>query len=258
MIMVDPSQKTYMAWDMARMMNAMNMVQMKVSNNKFEKVLDEDGGAIMGYPTRHYRFRTSYDMEVSVFGMKHTSSCTQDEDLWSTTKIKHAAMDAWGKTSMKMISNNPELAKLVDMRMQMMEGVPVKMVTVSTTKSGTDAAPVTSKSTMEFVEIKETAIPASIFEIPKDYTETVLPNFEDHPDVRKVRKAQQRVKEVKEEAEETKEQAEETEAPTGEEIKEGIKNDVKANIEKDIDAEKPRPPTRDEVKEAIKNKLKFW
>jgi hypothetical protein len=210
----------------------------------------------MGYPTRHYRFRTSYDMEVSVFGMKQTSSCTQDEDLWSTTKLKHAAMDAWGKTSMKMISNNPELAKLVDMRMQKMEGVPLKMVTVSTTKAGTDATPTTSKSVMEFVEIKETAIPASVFEIPKDYKETVIPNFEDHPDLRKARKARQQA----EEADDVDVKAE---------AKKAAKEAAQEVAEEKVDAVMPAEPSlaatnavkaviRDSVKNAIKGKLKLW
>jgi len=46
-------------------MNGMGaMVKMDFSTPKVEKLADEDGGTLLGLPTRHVRYRTSYTLTV--------------------------------------------------------------------------------------------------------------------------------------------------------------------------------------------------
>jgi len=71
--LVNPGEKCYSEWDMKKMMGMaggiMGMMNMKVKDQKVEKLLEEKGPSLLGLPTTHYKFRTSYTMEISFMGM---------------------------------------------------------------------------------------------------------------------------------------------------------------------------------------------
>jgi hypothetical protein len=171
MYMVNPSEKNYMKWDIAAMMKMASgmMNMMTFSNVKVEKVSEAPGEPLLGYPTTHYKFRTSYTMEMNMMGMKNSTAILREEDIWATTKFKDAGLSAWGK-AFEFKTNNEQLDKLIQESKKKMDGFPLKMVSNDKTTDSRGTVH-TSKTTMEVTELKSTSVPASAFEIPAGYTE---------------------------------------------------------------------------------------
>jgi hypothetical protein len=172
--MVNPDDKTYMKWDVAAMAQmAAGLVNMKVKDYKVEKVLDEDGPTILGYPTRHYKFVTSYSMEMAMFGMKKTTTGKNEQELWTTTKINPSALAVFEKMAVRPTAGFGDLQKVIEAeKTKSVKGFPLK--TVTTMDSGTPERPKITKSIMEITELKEGRIAVSEFEMPKDYKEVTM------------------------------------------------------------------------------------
>ncbi len=89
--MVNPKEKSYMKWDIDKlagiatsiMANSGGLLNMTVTNHRSEKLLDEKGPALLGVPTRHYKFLTSYSMEMSVMGFKQKSDIETEQEIWA-------------------------------------------------------------------------------------------------------------------------------------------------------------------------------
>lgn len=192
MLMVNPKEKTYASFDIAQMMGSMGQMmggqegmQMSFSDPIVEKLVEEDGGALLGRPTRHFRWRTRYTMTMTLgMGMSMAIATDQTQDVW----VADIAIDAKIQRSFEHMGAGASLPgdfqKLVEAAKQQQTGFPLKMVTVSSSKStGTgmmakmmaragNEAPTTS--TMLVTELKEERVPASVFAIPPGYTETEM------------------------------------------------------------------------------------
>ena len=175
--MVNPSEKTYMKWDMEKMlqmaggmMQAMKgFMDVKITEYKVEKALDESGPSILGYPTRHYKFVTHFTSETTVFGRKQTNASVNEQEMWSTTKFKDGGFAIFEKMAPQR-TGFADVDKVIEAeRAKGVKGVPLKVIT--TTNSGTAEKPRLSKTVMEVTELKEADVAASEFAIPKDYTE---------------------------------------------------------------------------------------
>lgn len=173
--MVSPKEKTYMKWDMDAMMGmagAMgNMMKMQVSNPKVEKLLDEAGEPLLGYPTRHYKTRTSYHMSMSVMGFKNEMDIAKEDETWTTTRLDVSTLGAWFNKMPK--TQNEELDKLVQAEKGKMNGMPLKMLSVQTTTDSQGKASVT-RSSMIVTDIKKIGASEVSVEIPSDYKEMDL------------------------------------------------------------------------------------
>lgn len=174
--LVNPEQKTYSVWDMDRMMDMaggmMKLTGMTFSEPKVEKLIDERGPVIAGFSTRHYRFRTSYTMEMSFMGFKRSTQVITDQDVWVSPEVADEAMEAWSRSRTRG-TGNPELDKLFKAEMSKVKGFPLKQVSV-TTQTDAKGNKTTSTATMEVLSLKKRNLPAALFEIPKDYKEVVL------------------------------------------------------------------------------------
>ena len=179
--LVNPEEKTYAEWDLQAMMglvggvmNGMGpLVKIQFSEPKVEKLLDEDGGSLLGLPTRHTRHRTSYTMTIKVFGMGNVTDVVQEQDIWSTTKLQDAALGVWLRSDPPH-TGNAEFDKLLAKEAARAEGFPLKMVTMSTSTSKKGEKSVT-RQTMEVTELDANAtVAASKFEIPSGYEETQM------------------------------------------------------------------------------------
>ena len=103
LFLVDPEEKTYAAFDLGSLMAGAGAIlkgmgpMMKVSftNQKVEKLAEEAGPAILGYQTTHYRFRTSYDLDIRVMGMGQSSHSDTVTDTFATTALTDAGFGAW-------------------------------------------------------------------------------------------------------------------------------------------------------------------
>jgi hypothetical protein len=192
-LLVNPAARTYSRFD-ASMFEGMNAMagQMQITDPKFDKTVDERGETIEGYPTRHYQFKSSWNMSMQGMPMKTESSTV--EDLWTTTALEVPAMPM-GPSAGGMPS---EMAKLVENQgLRQVEGVPLRHITVQSTKMSMGAMPGLgglgaalgglggaggaggpgggdTKTTIEATDIEEVAVPAATFALPDGYRETQL------------------------------------------------------------------------------------
>lgn len=182
MILVNPKEKTFARFDTdamlksaGAMMNSMGgMFKMEVTNPKVQVVLDEDGGAVVGLPTRHLRSQHSYTMLVKVMGRGQTTEVEQVQDLWVTNAIGDVGLAAWlRKTPAK--TGIESLDTLIAAEAGKIQGVPLKLETVSTSRSD-KGKQTTTRTTMQVTELDADAAapPASTFEVPAGYEETQL------------------------------------------------------------------------------------
>jgi len=179
--LVDPEEKTYAEWDLqgmlgaaGAMMNGMGPVlKVEFSEPKVEKLLEEAGPAIVGLPTRHYRYRTSYSMKMKVLGMGNESSIVSEEDIWSTDSLQDAALSVWLRSDAAK-TGNEQLDKLIASSRGKVAGFPLKMVTVSTSTNKKNKQ-TTTRTTMEVTELDTKANPpGGSFEIPSGYEKTEM------------------------------------------------------------------------------------
>jgi hypothetical protein len=180
--LVNPQDQTYAQWSLQGMlgtvgavMNGMGpLLKIQFTDLKSEKVSEEDGGLILGVPTRHYKFRTSYVASVKVLGMGRPSNVASEQDVWATTKLSDVGLSVWLRAEPPRTGND-EFDKLIAAQAGHFEGYPLKMVTVTTNTSQKGDRKTTTRATMEVTQIDtKAAVPASTFEIPAGYKETQI------------------------------------------------------------------------------------
>ena len=180
--LVDPEEKTYAEWDLQAMLGLAGAVmqgmgpllKMEFSDPKVEKLLDEDGGTIVGQPTRHTRYRTSYNMKVKVLGMGNEANVVTEQDIWATDRLQDIALGVWLRSDPPR-TGNPQFDKLIAAEVDKAKGFPLKTVTVSTTTQKKGGKTTTTRSTMQVTELDTSAnVAAASFEIPAGYQETQL------------------------------------------------------------------------------------
>jgi hypothetical protein len=195
-LLVNPTARTFARFDAAMLEGAAGMMgQMQFTDLMFEKVVDEAGESIGGYPTRHYQFKSSWSMSMQGMPMKTEQSTV--EDIWTTTAFAVPAMPANPSGG----GMPPQVAALAENQgLRHIEGIPLKHVTVQSTKTsmgalgavgglgsrfgaralggfgGGGAGPGSgdSTTTIEAVDIDEVDIPAATFALPDGFQETSL------------------------------------------------------------------------------------
>jgi hypothetical protein len=180
--LVNPKDQTYAQWSLQGMlgtvgavMNGMGpLLKIQFTDLKSEKISEEDGGLILGVPTRHYKFRTSYVASVKVFGMGRPSNVVSEQDVWATTKLSDVGLSVWLRAETPRTGND-EFDKLIAAQAGHFEGYPLKTVTVTTNTAQKGDRTTTTRATMEVTQIDtNAAVPAATFEIPAGYKETQI------------------------------------------------------------------------------------
>jgi hypothetical protein len=191
MILVNPAEKTWTRFDPGAMMSALTPMAeqqeqgsgREIAEPVVETLLEEDGGTILGRPTRHFRWHTKFAISMNMpMGMSMITETDSIEDVWVTDY----PLDAKTMRNLEGMASGVQVPeqyrKLVDAAKSMQKGLPLKRVTVGTTKlTGTgmmakmmkragDDKPHTT--TMEIVELDERPVPAAEFAIPAGYSET--------------------------------------------------------------------------------------
>ncbi|HEY0513114.1 MAG TPA: hypothetical protein VGH73_14490 [Thermoanaerobaculia bacterium] len=180
--LVNPNDKTYAEWSLQGMlgmvgavMNGMGpLLKVQFSDLKSDKVLNEDGGMVLGLPTRHYRFHTTYTMTIRVLGMGNTANVVSDQDVWATTRLTDVGLGVWLRAEPPR-TGNADFDKLIAAQAGRYEGFPLKVVTTSVSTQQKGNKTTRSTSTVQVTELdRNAAIPASTFEIPAGYKETQI------------------------------------------------------------------------------------
>ena len=182
MYLVDPEEKTYAEWNLQAMLGVVGnvmqgmgpLLKIEFSDPKIEKLLDEDGGSVSGLPTRHVRYRTSYNMKIKVLGMGNEANVVTEQDIWSTDRLQDVGLGIWLRSDPPR-TGNEQFDKLITAEAGKTQGFPLKTVTVSTTTQKKGNKQTVTRSTMEVTQLDANAnVPGSSFEIPAGYKETQL------------------------------------------------------------------------------------
>ncbi len=180
MTIVNPEKKTYSKFDLAAMMEGLGGasdamakagIKMEFKDPKVEKLLEEPGGDLLGYPTTHYRWRTTYTMvmHLPVVGDRKTP-VDSVEDVWTTTAIVLPPQTVKAFAGMGQGGQfGAELKKIIDAAKVKMTGFQLKRVTVS---AGQGKSGGQTTTTTEVTKLRTTEIPPSRFVVPAGYTET--------------------------------------------------------------------------------------
>jgi hypothetical protein len=175
--MVNPKEKSYMKWDIDKLAGmagsivqmAGGMINMTVTNHKNEKLVDEKGPTMLGIPTRHYKFRTSYGMEMAVMGFKQKSDIATEQEIWAGQGLADDAMMLWKRiTSFK--TGIEDIDKLIAGEADKVKGFPLKTIVKSTTKDQRGRTQ-TTETVTEVTEMKKAKPDPKLFAIPNGYTE---------------------------------------------------------------------------------------
>ncbi|MCB1055344.1 MAG: DUF4412 domain-containing protein [Acidobacteria bacterium] len=187
LFLVNPEEKTYTRWDLDALvksvgsaMDAMKgVVSFEISDPEVEKLVDEDGGTLLGLPTRHTRFRTTYSMRMRILGIKRQADTETVQDMWTTTAVDDSALRVWLR-KVPASTGNEQLDKLMKSEMSQVDGLPLKVVAKTTSTSGKKNRTSTSTTTTEVTTFEKRAVPEGTFNLPEGYTETqMVPQGED-------------------------------------------------------------------------------
>lgn len=187
MLLVDPTKKQYMAWDMAsmlaglsKMVNAVGgLVKMEMSDVKIDAQNIGPGETLQGYPTVHYRLVENYTVSIKVFGRSSKNRSETTTDYYFAPALKNLA-NPFVQSGRAMAQsfdmfNNPDYkSQMSAAQSKIQYGVPLKSVvkTVSTDEKGKQT---TSLVTSEMVNFKNIDVPKSTFAIPEGYTMVEMP-----------------------------------------------------------------------------------
>jgi hypothetical protein len=180
--LVNPKDKTYAEWSLQGMLGAVGAVmngmgpllKVQFTDLKSAKVAEDDGGLVVGVPTRHYKFHTTYTMTIRVLGMGNTANVVSEQDVWASNKLTDAALGVWLRADPPR-TGNAEFDKLIASHSGQYEGFPLKAVTVTTSTQQKGNKSSTSRTTVEVTQLdKNASVPAATFEIPAGYKETQM------------------------------------------------------------------------------------
>jgi hypothetical protein len=149
------------------------MLKIEFSDPKVEKISEEEGGSLLGLPTKHYKFRTSYTLKMKIFGMGRASDTVTDQEIWATTKLTDPGLGVWLRHDPPR-TGNENFDKLIaaETEKRKVSGFPLKLVS-TTTSTQKDKTNVTHQS-MEVTALETKSISDSQFEIPSGYKETQM------------------------------------------------------------------------------------
>ncbi len=185
--LVNPGEKTYAKWDLEGMLamfgsvmeGMKGLVNLDFSDPQVEKLAQEDGGSLLGYPTTHYQYRTSYTIKIKVLGMHRENSVETVQDLWTTDSFGDAGLGVWLRNE-PPATGNEQIDKLISSQMSQIQGFPLKTRAVSKTTGQKGKRETTTTQETVVTQLETTGVPDTTFEIPKGYTETqMMPEGED-------------------------------------------------------------------------------
>jgi Domain of unknown function (DUF4412) len=137
--------------------------QVHIENPRLEElVVDEDGGTIAGYPTRHYKIRISFTGQEA----NQTSKFVALEEFWTAPSIPNPAPNLDVLT--QQTSGIDELDVLMDYKK--LKGLPLKR-TVEIYTNGEFAG----RSLVEITKVVRSSVPESMFQVPVAYKKLAAP-----------------------------------------------------------------------------------
>ncbi len=179
MLLVNPATKTYSTWDEEKMMDGLRSAvekMMKIEDAHWEKVSEEDGGEVSGFPTKHYHFRFTYTIVTTVDRQEAHVPATMEQEFWVTDKVNDPGLEALRTYQFvqALAGLSSDMEEMVRAEMAEMSGFPVKEVW--TVKAAVDDGEQTLQTTTTTIsDIRSLDVPESVFDIPKNFSQTLQP-----------------------------------------------------------------------------------
>jgi len=185
--LVNPEDKTYMEWHMDQLMalagGISKVANLEFSNMRVDKLEESSGERMHGMPTKRYKYKTTYDMKLNMFGIKKLSSVEITSESWVTEQVADAGLGLWLRKTLPT-TGDPELDKLIKSEMDKVKGFPLKSKSKTVTRQYNRKE---TKVTDESITISETIvkdwkrenIDLNTFRIPETYQLTTLPGTEE-------------------------------------------------------------------------------
>ena len=185
------SQKAGAAMDHARQQEQSHGVTRSVENFKLEKLLDEPGPTMFGYPTRHYRYTISYQ-DVMVYAQHPKpikTTIEESDEFWSTNALGNVddmaqafsgqpsgpsageGADKVREARMAMAKHGLML-KSIEIHKSSMSGMPGMGMMMAIGRLGRGGRGGGSTTTREVVALSQVQPPRTAFQVPPDYQET--------------------------------------------------------------------------------------
>ena len=195
MLMVNPGNKTWSVWDPVEMLSGITKAvqsAFRMEDTKWEKVSEDDGGPIDGFPTTHYRYRFSYTMVVTVAGQDERAPATIEQDFWTTEKLSEPGLaTAANYQYVQQLSGlSPEIEQMMRAEVADMKGFPLKQEwTIRATSDGDKEF--TQKTVTTVQDIQQIDLPESVFVVPADYRQTAPPTLDVDKDMKALKPTQE-------------------------------------------------------------------
>lgn len=172
LFIVEPDRKQYTEVQLPTGPNPEAAKRVTIENPKIAFTEVGAGPVIAGYPTRHYRLSTSYDMTVLLGSMTIRQRVEAVIDKWTTTAFD--AVVAQYMDERDLLTGKPDLDALLEAEATKFKGLVLKQKTVITTTpeqrmKGSELKLPPSRQRireMEVTRIEETQVPADLFSIP--------------------------------------------------------------------------------------------
>ena len=189
MLMVNPGAKTWAVWDPVQMLSGITKAvqsAFRIEDTKWEKVIEDDGGLVEGFPTTHYHYRFSYTMVVTVAGQDERAPATLDQEFWATEKLSEPGLAAAANYQFvqQLSGFNPEMEQMMRAEVGEMKGFPLRQEwTIRATTDGDKEF--TQKTVTTVRDIQQIDLPESVFVVPADYRQTTPPTLDVEKDLKK-------------------------------------------------------------------------
>jgi hypothetical protein len=168
--LVDPTERTFSQWDgdAAVWTSGRTAAQGVLS---IEKLGEDDGGELVGLPTRHIRYRTSLPSAGGA-AMRRGGTTVVDEELWVASQLANAALGVWMRRA-AADAGNREPAAAASLERERYGMFPLKRVAVTTT-TGSKGGSSVVKSTTTVTELSVEEVSPGTFKMGSGFREKPL------------------------------------------------------------------------------------
>lgn len=172
---VDPERKQYDEVPIPKGPDPEAAQRVTITNPKIEFQEIGDGPVIAGYPTRHYRLSSSYDMSVMLGTVTIRQKVNAVIDKWTTTAFDHIVAQYLDERD--VLTGKPDVDALLEAESTKFKGLTLKQKTVITTtpEKGMKGSKLNLPASrqrireMEVTKIEEVPVAAGLFSIPSDF-----------------------------------------------------------------------------------------
>jgi hypothetical protein len=171
---VNDKKKSYMEMDLDTLLQLTGMfgqlVKIEVTNHSINtEVLPEE--TIEGFPCKHVKITSDYDMKVKIAFIKSSTSVHEVKEIWATPQIP--GMDEINKSFLKkdLKTGIADLDEFIQKEMEQQKdlGFPIKMITTNIQKDKKGKVRGETTTTMTVTSLQSKTFPDSLFEVPAGY-----------------------------------------------------------------------------------------